>query len=785
MSIRKLPVNTVNASALIDELVSRSEVIATAAVDQCLAVAAQLEGLPPTGDYVMMTATERQTIAAHEASLSDVSAGVSSLEASLSNILVDVIFKAGQQSDFAGLGNTSSYNSKSYAVSSEPGKLVSLSVFTASGNGTVAAKVFVGYKTGNDITITNTANVTVNEGFNTFTVDLIVPSNGVIGIQSTGNSLYFGANSQLPAIPFWYSSSTVSSFTGTVLNGSIMLEGVIEQKTDSISGTIATLSNYIQTVRSKMIGGIDFVGNETTTTGTGQNLMVLPDQIIQKSGKITNIEVVQPATSTGRRNILVFDYDGVNTYTRVGSYPVSLVAGYNSVDVDIDVTAGQVLGLSGLIGTSTTNAPAKRTIFASSGTSLVDGVNQSSNFNWYINVNMDIQVLVADTGSTQSARKRAKIVYGHGQSNMVGQNSAAISGLPYGNLMFTPGLRTLYNLGDRTGISSLMESSTTTGLSLATAYCTELELVKHGATSWSDLDSVFFASCGALSGITVETAFDYDGTVWPNALNDLRAAGDLLFSEGYDPLAAFFVWVHGYSNRNDARGVYAPKLKAGIEKIRGAVANAHGNFFLIAAQMPHHQQTSDTNLPNVALDTKDIAVSVGGEVFPLYPAEWADNGIHMTTKGNVYKGLMIGKMMFDIANGGYQHIRFKVNRWGSSSVVLDLKGGNGSYTFDTASIPAVPNMGFDAFSASGVYLPGVVTGASLNGSQVTLSVSRSLVAGERITYGFGRPGIILPTDSAPGPYHLGNLRDTDSRSKVVSGVTYNLWNWCSIHEVVK
>lgn len=764
-----------------------TQIASTAFVQAALAAKAALESPAFTGVPTAPTAAvgTNTTQLATAAFVQDALAPLLSRSDALASLLADVITTAGQTGNFSALANTSTYNAKTYAVAAARGTLTDLSLYST-GATAVSASICVWSNSGGTLTLISSAPITIVQGLNSFSgLAIDIPDGAAVGVKTDGASLYIGSNSTLALVPFMYATSAADPVTTSTLTRGIMMSATVTSLTETVTGVLDTLASFLVDVTDRYVADID-LSALTTSTGTGMNLMVIPDQVILEDGRITSVEVVQTAASVGTKYLLIFDFDGVSTYTKVSSTPITLAAGYNSIAVDVPVTAGQVIGLGGLIGTSTTDAPAQRTIYASSGTVLVDGVDPSGNYNWAVNVNVTRTVLQAGSTAAAPVRRAARVVELDGQSNADGQTSTAVNLSSYGNLMYTSGLRTLYTTPNRTALAPILEATRTTGLNIATAYATELLIERAGAAAWSDLNSVYFGASGALGGQTIENIFDFSGTIWPNSAANIRAAGELLREAGYDPFFAFYVWIQGYSNRADARGVYAPKIRAGLARVRGGAGNGMpGVPMFIGAQMPHHKQSDPANNPNVALDLRDVAIEAGGEIIPLYPAEWADRGIHMTTNGNVYKGLMLGKMMADLDAGTARHVHLKANTWGSSSIVLDIVGGVGAYAFDTTTIAAAPNMGFDAYSSAGALLTGVVTGASLAGTQITLTTSRALVAGERITYGWGRSDMPIPSDAAPGPYRLGNLRDTDARSRVVSGVTYNLWNWAVIQEIVR
>lgn len=704
----------------------------------------------------------------------------------LGNIVSEQASRAGQAFDFVGVTHSVFSNAKTYALPADAGTLTRLVLHSADAT-PVSAEVCVWSNSGGTLSLISSVPVNIVSGYNAFDVSLVVPANAMVGIRTTGASLYIGQNTALASTRFYLSGAApAQTVTPSLDTRGIMLAATVMTRAERLSARVDAIEAQMSEVVTRYGADVDISGMTASTSVAGAALMAFPSQVIQADGAITSVEVVQPASVVTPGYLLIFDYDGVNTYTLVSSTPLQLVPGYNNVPVDVLVRAGQVLGIGGVrIGTLLGAVPAIRTLFSSSAgaTVLVDGTSSSSNFAWLVNFHHTQKAFA--TGSSV-ARKTARVIEWGGQSNADGQGSAPVNIAAYGNKMFASGIRTTSGTSIRTSLAAMEEATRTTGLAIASAYATELEMARIGSSDWSDLDTVFFGASSALEGRNIETLFDYSGDIWPVCAANIRAAGNLLRREGYDPFFAYYVWIHGYSNRADARNAYAAKLRAAIARVRGAAgAGMAGVPFFIGAQMPHHKQGSPTRNPTVALDLRDVAMEVGGEVFPLYPAEWDSTGIHMTTKGNVYKGLMIGKMMYDLSHdAGFRHIHFRVKTWGATSVVLELIGGNGSYMFDTSTIEACPNMGFDVHDASGNLLS-IVSGASLSGREVTLTTSRAIANGERITYGWGRSEMPIPASTPPGPYRLGNLRDTDGRSRTVSGTLYNLWNWAVLQEVVK
>jgi hypothetical protein len=138
--------------------------------------------------------------------------------------------------------------------------------------------------------------------------------------------------------------------------------------------------------------------------------------------------------------------------------------------------------------------------------------------------------------------------------------------------------------------------------------------------------------------------------------------------------------------------------------------------------------------------------------------------------------------MMDIEAGTYAPVRWSVTTWTDTEIVLSVSGGAGVYAFDTTSIPAVTNMGFDVWASNDTTLQNIISGVSLVGSTITISLSSPAPAGARLGYGWGRAGMAMPVNA---PYALGNLRDSDARTALVSGVSYPLYNWCLIMEGIK
>ena len=376
---------------------------------------------------------------------------------------------------------------------------------------------------------------------------------------------------------------------------------------------------------------------------------------------------------------------------------------------------------------------------------------------------------------------RTSVVLQYGQSNAVGQDTSAETLYSRnGNVCFANYLLSWYgeqinSPSDRTNLQGLKERNFESGMAHGLNALVDRLMVRDAVTDWSELDDRYFALNPAVSGRSIEQlAASPD---WPRVVQDIVASKNHVQNGGFD----WVWWTHGYSNAGDARGAYYPKLVSMFNNIRAAAiaagySDADPNY--IIAQ--HCTSRTNANFPSVGLSQLQLARdNPKVDIFPLYPMNWK-NGIHMSNIGQKIKGEYYAKVMYDIENGGYQHVQFSLVSWTNTEIVVRVSGGNGNYVFDTTNIPAANNMGFDVWASNNTTLQSIISSVSISGDLITITLSAPATAGSRLGYGWGRVGMATPSNA---PYPLGNLHDTDPRTTVMAGVTYPLFNWCVIQEV--
>ncbi|MBD9525200.1 hypothetical protein [Paracoccus sp. PAR01] len=493
-------------------------------------------------------------------------------------------------------------------------------------------------------------------------------------------------------------------------------------------------------------------------------------------------------TAAGRFSVSSWKEDVPGAGTIFSPYQVKYfngTVGWNRVTPNIAVPKGGLVGcgasVAGSIGIN--SGLANLGVRATSTTENEQFTAASTNsFRFMIAFRVKQPVALA---APAVASKAMRLLLAYGQSNMFGSTAMAIVAPAYGNKMFLGGLNVRAFTIDYDQTEAIAEEETNTGLAIGLAYATELEMAAKGFTDFTDA-SPWFAASPSSPGQNINNLLGDYGSIWPSCDKVLREMGDAVRGDGFDPLFSAVAWVQGYADRGATRAAYADALREGFRKILArAGGNVAGTPTLIIGQMCQSGETGN-RFPEIPLAQRDVAREVKGHVFSLYPCEWHDLGVHLSSKGQTHKGLMLGKILHDLTIGnGYQEVHWTVANWGGTALTLTLRGGSGSYAIDTTRIPAVANRGFDIWSPAGV-LQDIITGVSLAGSTVTLTLSRAVASGEVLTYGKGRNGVTpMPTDEVPGPYQIGNLRDTDSRSRVVDGVTFPLFNWCSIMDVVR
>lgn len=375
-----------------------------------------------------------------------------------------------------------------------------------------------------------------------------------------------------------------------------------------------------------------------------------------------------------------------------------------------------------------------------------------------------------------------KVVLQYGQSNAVGQDTSAETVFArHGNTCFGNYLLSWYadnvsSPSDRANPQSLKERNFESGMAFGLDLLVDMKLAALGSRDWRDLGFSYFAINPAVSGRSIEQLST--GTDWARVPVDLAGAKAICGDEG---TLDWVWWTHGFSNAGDARGAYAPKLVSMFNNIKAAAVaagftGADPNF--VIAQ--HCTSRTNATFPSVGLSQLEVAdADPKAHIFPLYPMNWK-NGTHMSTIGQKTKGAMYARVMADIDAGTYVPVRTQLVSWTPLDIVLEIVGGNGTYAFDTTAIAAAPNNGFDVWASDSVTLQNIISGVSMVGNLITISLSAPASAGSRLGYGWGRAGMTTPVNL---PYALGNLRDTDPRTATINGQTIALRNWCLVHEV--
>lgn len=377
------------------------------------------------------------------------------------------------------------------------------------------------------------------------------------------------------------------------------------------------------------------------------------------------------------------------------------------------------------------------------------------------------------------------VVMHYGQSNSVGLETTAESiYTKHGNRSFGKSLESWVaesDIGgvDRTTTQLLRERVYESGMNHGLGRLVDRKLADIGETDWRMLGRRYFAIHPGVNGVNIETLTT--SSHWDRAALDINGSRTVTGStSSFD----WLWWVHGFSNASDARGAYAPKLVTLIDKIKAQAVTdgyAGANPRTVIGQMCQSRQASG-GFPSVSLSQLAVAdADATVDIFPLYQVQWK-NGTHMSTLGQKMKGEYFAKTMLDIEDGTYAPVRWSVSSWTDTEIVLAVTGGTGTYAFDTTNIPAVANMGFDVWASDDTTLQNIISGVSLVGSVITISLSAPAPTGARLGYGWGRSGMTVPNNS---PYALGNLRDNDSRTALISGTSYPLYNWCLIMDAVK
>ncbi|MFG6083928.1 hypothetical protein ACEUZ9_000163 [Paracoccus litorisediminis] len=643
--------------------------------------------------------------------------------------------------------------------------------------------------------------LTAVAGYNAIPISLGVPVGGFLGFGGA-----VGTIASVGFLPVWSNTAELSSMdksnsvTSLRLmlsfdveiaaldvpdNGALLVAEAAKQQIGARAPDLDYMTGEMVLHGTRIEGQTSDFSGMVHTSASGTASMVFRNASLNpypRGGVADGFKIY--VTAPGRVSISSWSQDTAqNVFTPFDIEYFDAVTGWNEFFPSVQVPKDGVVGWGVPSGTCGVNSSLPIVAVRSATTDFVEFEDTSTgSFRFMVAIHVKEPVALR---ATSAAGRLMRGTVWDGQSNMVGTTSVVVASPSYGNKQFIGGLLTEGKTINRRAMEPIAEAGTTTGAAIGLAYAVELEMAAKGLSDFEEA-SLWFATSPAVSGQNINHLLGDYGNFWPECEKSIRAMGDAIRSGGHEPLFSAFIWVQGYANRGASRASYASDLRAGFNKvISRAGGNAGGRPILIIGQMCQ-SGTDGTRFPEIPMAQRDIAREFYGHVFSIYPCEWNDAGVHLSTKGHVHKGLIAGKILYDVMLGdGYMETHWTVSSWGGSTLTLTMRGGNGSYVFDTTRIPAVANMGFDIWSSVGV-LQDIITGVSLAGSTVTLTLSRAVASGEVLTYGKGRTGVTpMPSNEAPGPYQIGNVRDTDSRSRVVDGVTYPLFNWCSIMDAAR
>lgn len=384
-------------------------------------------------------------------------------------------------------------------------------------------------------------------------------------------------------------------------------------------------------------------------------------------------------------------------------------------------------------------------------------------------------------------------IFCYGQSLSVGQALPVQSATPkYDTLMFTRGLRPQYDYPAEgpeewyAGLVPAVEAVSPVNATLGeTPSRGAADMVKQliqdeDGKAFTDHEYKLLVSAPGYGGLRISQLSK--GTLHFSRMVEQAEYGRALANaQGYTYAVQAVTWIQGESDylSGTTGETYLGLLNTLVADIQTDLKAASGQgkrIVVIGGQVASHIHGAEDDVPDISLAQSECARTNPNFYIatPMYHLPYAD-GFHLTGVGSLwlaaYLGLAEKRIVIDkeewrtvqpidsALQGNILEIRFHVPR--------------GRLVFDTTSVPAQPNYGFQLVSNAG--LPLVISTIEIvDRDRLRFIAPTSIPADGRMRYAW-------QGDSARG---LGNLRDTQGDTIVFDpeGLAKPLHNFCEIFE---
>lgn len=290
-------------------------------------------------------------------------------------------------------------------------------------------------------------------------------------------------------------------------------------------------------------------------------------------------------------------------------------------------------------------------------------------------------------------------------------------------------------------------------------------------------DNYQMLTCNNAHGSYPITVLGKGSEMFTNAISQVASAKAIATTEGRSFKFRGTLWLQGESDNSMSYSDYKTALKrlAGDYADMGRAAASQKESPILITY-----QTTTNALPNVALAQLD-ASKESGLIYmaaPLYPFDFAPDGVHLTAESSKliggYMGLVYKKVLIDGANWKPLHPTSYVQS--GSDVTLAFHVPAGSLVLDTTLIQAQTDYGFSAVDDSGDAI--AITAVALVGAnQVKITTASPIPAGGEVRY--AQIPQTLPVRCNGG---AGNLRDSQGDSVAYLGKPMH--NWCVLFSMV-
>ncbi len=422
---------------------------------------------------------------------------------------------------------------------------------------------------------------------------------------------------------------------------------------------------------------------------------------------------------------------------------------------------------------------------------------------------VEIPLLVNNGGGTPEPEPDSKLksranfstdymqLFTYGQSLSRGATSIppVSTGQPYNNVTFAGGVHS--RGGDNPDLSSFIplventvgnEGETPTSGTL-NHY---VELLAKDGISHTDHSAQWIGTAPGRGGQPIVAL--HKGTLyWAGMIEQVQAANDIAQAEGRSHSVQAMTWTQGCADysRNTSKTAYKELLTQMKEDFAEDVSVITGQDFkppIIHYQLAAHRRYNREE-PTIALALLEL--SNEDQDFYLacamYNMEYNTDNLHLTPEGSRTLGYYYGRALKTILvdKEDWKPLQPTNVFWQGKVIDIQFHVPHGELTIDTDWVASAPNNGFDVWGADGA-LADIISNVSVVAKdRVRITLSRSALPNERLTYAKGRPGDPAHANRITGP--RGNLRDTHGTVSHYTGSDGSeryLHNWCVIFESI-